>query len=164
MSAFRVRGRFAFVENLRTYARTLRPTRRTTIARSGTHSGVVKTLDEACQLKAPRSSPRRPAEGATHRCEAAPPSQAGDVLLDKTHHRQLIGLFEEHDNELLPGFPDGYNNIHHDQRRHIGYGVWHLRQAATRDPELAEQIRPTLQQPLPAAAAAHASPDGERTD
>jgi ribonucleoside-diphosphate reductase beta chain len=33
-------------------------------------------------------------------------------------------------NELLPGFVDGYSHIHHDEQRHIGYGVWYVRQAA----------------------------------
>ena len=36
-------------------------------------------------------------------------------------------------NELLPGFVDGYSHIHHDEQRHIGYGVWYLREAAQRD-------------------------------
>lgn len=26
-------------------------------------------------------------------------------------------------NELLPGFVDGYSHIHHDEQRHIGYGI-----------------------------------------
>ena len=29
---------------------------------------------------------------------------------------------------LLPGFVDGYSRIHHDETRHIGYGVWFLRE------------------------------------
>jgi ribonucleoside-diphosphate reductase beta chain len=27
---------------------------------------------------------------------------------------------------LLPGFVEGYSKIHHDETRHIGYGVWRL--------------------------------------
>ncbi len=30
---------------------------------------------------------------------------------------------------LLPGFVEGYSRIHHDETRHIGYGVWFLREA-----------------------------------
>ena len=41
-------------------------------------------------------------------------------------------------NELLPGFVDGYSHIHQDEQRHIGYGVWYLREAAQRDPALAD--------------------------
>jgi ribonucleoside-diphosphate reductase beta chain len=67
-------------------------------------------------------------------------------------------------NELLPGFVDGYSHIHHDEQRHIGYGVWYLRQAARRDPGLAEQIRVKLQELLPAVASALAPPDGSDTD
>ena len=26
--------------------------------------------------------------------------------------------------DLLPGFVAGYTHIHHDETRHIGYGVW----------------------------------------
>jgi ribonucleoside-diphosphate reductase beta chain len=68
------------------------------------------------------------------------------------------------DNQLLPGFLDGYSHIHHDEQRHIGYGVWYLREAADRAPEFAEQIRRTLRQLLPEAAAALAPPDTEGTD
>jgi ribonucleoside-diphosphate reductase beta chain len=66
--------------------------------------------------------------------------------------------------QLLPGFVDGYTRIHHDEQRHIGYGVWYLREAAARDPALAEQIRETLRQILPAAANALSPPDREGTD
>ena len=33
---------------------------------------------------------------------------------------------------LLPGFVAGYTKIHHDEHRHIGYGIWFLRQAVAR--------------------------------
>ena len=63
---------------------------------------------------------------------------------------------------LLPGFVDGYSRIHHDEQRHIGYGVWFLREAAA-DAALADQIRATLRELLPATAAALAPP-GEGSD
>ena len=31
--------------------------------------------------------------------------------------------------DLLPGFVEGYSHIHHDETRHIGYGVWFLRES-----------------------------------
>ena len=34
---------------------------------------------------------------------------------------------------LLPGFVEGYSKIHHDETRHIGYGVWFLREAVRED-------------------------------
>jgi ribonucleoside-diphosphate reductase beta chain len=67
-------------------------------------------------------------------------------------------------NELLPGFVEGYSQIHHDEQRQIGYGVWYLRQAAQRDPALAEQIRKKLHELLPAVASALAPPDRGGTD
>jgi ribonucleoside-diphosphate reductase beta chain len=54
--------------------------------------------------------------------------------------------------ELLPGFVEGYSKIHHDEQRHIGYGVWFLREAVRDHPELAETVRETLRQLLPAVA------------
>jgi ribonucleoside-diphosphate reductase beta chain len=67
------------------------------------------------------------------------------------------------DNDLLRGFVDGYTHIHHDEQRHIGYGVWFLREAA-QEPRLAERLRQTLGDLLPATAAALAPPDRDGTD
>jgi ribonucleoside-diphosphate reductase beta chain len=53
---------------------------------------------------------------------------------------------------LLPGFVEGYSKIHHDEQRHIGYGVWFLRETVRDRPELAETMRETLRQLLPAVA------------
>jgi ribonucleoside-diphosphate reductase beta chain len=68
------------------------------------------------------------------------------------------------DNELLPGFVEGYTSIHHDEQRHIGYGIWFLREAVARDPALGERVRQTLRDLLPSVAAALAPPDREGTD
>jgi ribonucleoside-diphosphate reductase beta chain len=68
------------------------------------------------------------------------------------------------DNGLLPGFVDGYTHIHHDEQRHIGYGIWYLREAAARDPALAAAIRAKLHELLPAVASALAPPDRDGTD
>ncbi len=67
-------------------------------------------------------------------------------------------------NELLPGFVDGYSHIHRDEQRHIGYGVWYLRQAVRRDLALADQIRNKLRELLPAVASALAPPDRGDSD
>jgi ribonucleoside-diphosphate reductase beta chain len=67
-------------------------------------------------------------------------------------------------NELLPGFVDGYTHIHDDEQRHIGYGVWFLREAAQRDPNLADRIRDKLRELLPSVATALSPPDREGTD
>jgi ribonucleoside-diphosphate reductase beta chain len=65
---------------------------------------------------------------------------------------------------LLPGFVEGYGRIHHDEQRHIGYGVWFLRRAVERDQSAADDIRSTLTELLPAVAAALAPPDSEGVD
>jgi ribonucleoside-diphosphate reductase beta chain len=56
------------------------------------------------------------------------------------------------DNGLLPGFVDGYSRIHHDETRHIGYGVWWLRETVRDHPEAAEVVRATLRELLPHVA------------
>jgi ribonucleoside-diphosphate reductase beta chain len=60
---------------------------------------------------------------------------------------------------LLPGFVDGYSKIHHDETRHIGYGVWFLREMVAADPTSAEVVRQTLRDLLPSVAASLAPPD-----
>ena len=67
-------------------------------------------------------------------------------------------------NDLLPGFVAGYTNIHHDEQRHIGYGIWFLRESVARDPELGDRVRRTLRDLLSSVAAALAPPDREGTD
>jgi ribonucleoside-diphosphate reductase beta chain len=53
---------------------------------------------------------------------------------------------------LLPGFVEGYSKIHHDETRHIGYGVWFLREAVREYPEQGDTVRETLRRLLPAVA------------
>jgi len=53
---------------------------------------------------------------------------------------------------LLPGFVEGYSKIHHDEQRHIGYGVWFLRETVRDHPELAETVRETSRELLPPVA------------
>src|SRR3954463_354893 len=54
--------------------------------------------------------------------------------------------------ELLPGFVEGYSKIHHDETRHIGYGVWFLRETVRAHPETADVVRETLHDLLPSVA------------
>jgi ribonucleoside-diphosphate reductase beta chain len=53
---------------------------------------------------------------------------------------------------LLPGFVEGYSKIHDDETRHISYGVWFLRETVRERPELADTVRATLRDLLPAVA------------
>jgi ribonucleoside-diphosphate reductase beta chain len=60
---------------------------------------------------------------------------------------------------LLPGFVEGYSKIHHDETRHIGYGVWYLRKTVREEPGSGEVVRETLRDLLPSVAASLAPPD-----
>jgi ribonucleoside-diphosphate reductase beta chain len=105
---------------------------------------------------------------------ANPRDAAAKVEFVTTYHlviESVLGLtaFEFitrylNNGDLLPGFVDGYNRIHHDEQRHIGYGIWYLREAATRDVALADRVRVRLRALLPAVASALTPPDREGTD
>jgi ribonucleoside-diphosphate reductase beta chain len=63
---------------------------------------------------------------------------------------------------LLPGFVEGYSKIHHDETRHIGYGVWFLRETVKAHPEQADVVRSMLRDLLPHVAESLKPPgDGE---
>jgi ribonucleoside-diphosphate reductase beta chain len=64
---------------------------------------------------------------------------------------------------LLPGFVAGYSKIHQDEHRHIGYGIWYLRQAVATDPAAGDAIRVTLRDLLPAVAESLKPPEGADT-
>jgi ribonucleoside-diphosphate reductase beta chain len=66
--------------------------------------------------------------------------------------------------DLLPGFVEGYSKIHHDEQRHIAYGVWFLREAIAENPALADQVRSMLKELLPAVADSLTPPDREGTE
>jgi ribonucleoside-diphosphate reductase beta chain len=60
---------------------------------------------------------------------------------------------------LLPGFVEGYSKIHHDETRHIGYGIWFLRETVRANPDMGDVVRQTLRDLLPSVAASLAPPD-----
>jgi ribonucleoside-diphosphate reductase beta chain len=73
-----------------------------------------------------------------------------EATLGLTTFRFTTGYLSDH--ELLPGFVDGYSKIHHDETRHIGYGIWFLRDAVQKDPGAADAIRDMLRSLLPSVA------------
>jgi ribonucleoside-diphosphate reductase beta chain len=85
-----------------------------------------------------------------------------ESTLGLTSFRFITGYLEEQ--SLLPGFVDGYSKIHHDETRHIGYGVWFLREAVRDRPEQADTVRQTLRDLLPSVAEALGGADGEGPD
>jgi ribonucleoside-diphosphate reductase beta chain len=56
---------------------------------------------------------------------------------------------------------EGYSKIHHDETRHIGYGVWFLRETVRAGAEAADVIRQTLRDLLPSVAASLAPPQAQ---
>ena len=61
---------------------------------------------------------------------------------------------------LQPGFVAGYTKIHHDEQRHIGYGIWFLREAVGQAPRMADLVRGTLRELPPAVAESLTPPAG----
>ncbi|MFN8112600.1 MAG: ribonucleotide-diphosphate reductase subunit beta [Solirubrobacterales bacterium] len=75
-----------------------------------------------------------------------------ESTLGLTSFRFITGYLEEQ--QLLPGFVDGYSKIHHDETRHIVYGVWFLRETVNGHSEQADTVRQTLRDLLPSVAEA----------
>ena len=88
--------------------------------------------------------------------------QVLEGTLGLTSFNFVTGYLERE--SLLPGFVAGYSKIHHDEQRHIGYGTWYLREAIAADPPLADVVRATLRELLPAVAESLTPPDREGTD
>src|SRR3954453_6637812 len=93
---------------------------------------------------------------------AAPADLAAKVRFVTLYHQVLEGtlgltsfkFITDHlrEQDLLGGFVEGYSKIHHDETRHIGYGVWFLRETVKTHPAQADTIRATLRDLLPAVA------------
>src|SRR4051795_5990311 len=81
-----------------------------------------------------------------------------ESTLGLTSFRFITGYLKRE--ELLPGFVEGYSKIHHDETRHIGYGVWFLRETVREHPDQGDAVRETLRGVLPAVAESLAPPGG----
>jgi ribonucleoside-diphosphate reductase beta chain len=112
--------------------------------------------------------------GAHERLAQDPSSAAAKVDFVTTYHMIIEGTlgvaafhfitrYMEREG-LLPGFVAGYSHIAADERRHLAYGTWYLREAVEADPELAERVRETLRNLLPAVATSLTPPDRDDTD
>ncbi len=55
------------------------------------------------------------------------------------------------ENNLLPGFVDGFKKVSRDEHRHVAYGTWFLKEKCGTDPEMGERMRATLQELIPIA-------------
>jgi ribonucleoside-diphosphate reductase beta chain len=99
---------------------------------------------------------------AHERLVAEPRSRAAKVAFVTLYHLILestLGLTtfkfttDYLDREgLMPGFVEGYSRIHHDETRHIGFGVWFLRESVAAESDLGDVVRETLRQLLPSVA------------
>jgi ribonucleoside-diphosphate reductase beta chain len=111
---------------------------------------------------------------AHDRLVAAPADLSAKVRFVTIYHQVLegtLGLTSFHfitdylrQNALLAGFVDGYSHIHHDETRHIAYGVWFLRETIKASPEQAETVRATLRELLPAVAESLKPPGGSDSE
>ncbi len=61
------------------------------------------------------------------------------------------------ENDVLPGFIEGFKLISQDEHRHVAYGTWFLQQKA-KDPALARRIQDRLVELLPIAAGVFVPP------
>jgi ribonucleoside-diphosphate reductase beta chain len=111
---------------------------------------------------------------AHERLIASPRDAAAKVEFVTTYHLVIeatLGLTAYNfitrylrDHDLLPGFVEGYGRIHHDEQRHIGWGIWFLRESVGREPAFGDRVRDTLRRLLPSVADALAPPEREGTD
>jgi ribonucleoside-diphosphate reductase beta chain len=72
----------------------------------------------------------------------------GTLGLTASHF--ILDYLREQD--LLPGFAEGYELIASDEQRHIAYGTWFLREAVAKEPVTADVIRGQITELLPAVA------------
>ena len=56
------------------------------------------------------------------------------------------------ENDLLPGFVDGFKKVSRDEHRHVAYGTWFLKEKCGGDPAMAERMRAKLHELLPVAS------------
>ncbi len=82
-----------------------------------------------------------------------------ESTLGLTTFRFVTGYLKGHD--LLPGFVEGYSLIHHDETRHIGYGIWFLRESVRDHPEAADAVREMLRRLLPSVAESLSPPNAD---
>jgi ribonucleoside-diphosphate reductase beta chain len=56
------------------------------------------------------------------------------------------------ENDLMPGFVEGFEKVARDEHRHVAYGTWFLKETAGKDSGLAERMRSKIVELLPVAA------------
>jgi len=62
------------------------------------------------------------------------------------------------ENDLFPGFVEGFNNVARDEHRHVAYGTWYLQRTVGDDDSLAQRMQEKLQELIPIAAGVFVPP------
>jgi ribonucleoside-diphosphate reductase beta chain len=125
-------------------------------------SPAFRTIFDGALVEAHRQLAANPEDAAAKVRFVTLYHQILEGTLGLTTFNFLTGYLEREG--LLPGFVDGYSRIHHDEQRHIAFGTWYLRQAVADTPALADDVRSTLRELLPAVAESLTPPDREGTD
>jgi ribonucleoside-diphosphate reductase beta chain len=68
------------------------------------------------------------------------------------------------ENDIFPGFVEGFGNVARDEHRHVAYGTWWLQQNAGSDDALAERMQAKLQELIPVAAGVLVPPGADPTE
>ncbi|CAA9511820.1 MAG: ribonucleotide reductase [uncultured Solirubrobacterales bacterium] len=68
------------------------------------------------------------------------------------------------ENDIFPGFVEGFGNVARDEHRHVAYGTWWLQQNAGSDDALAERMQARLQELIPVAAGVLVPPGADPTE
>jgi ribonucleoside-diphosphate reductase beta chain len=68
------------------------------------------------------------------------------------------------ENDLLPGFVEGFKKVARDEHRHVAYGTWFLKEKCGGDPAMADLMRSRLQALLPVASGVLVPPGADPND
>ena len=68
------------------------------------------------------------------------------------------------ENDVFPGFVEGFGNVARDEHRHVAYGTWWLQQNAGSDDALAERMQAKLQELIPVAAGVLVPPGADPSE
>jgi len=122
---------------------------RLTRVREEVNDAFVKLFDEALVE-------------ANQRLVANPDDLEAKVEFVTTYHMVIEGtlaLTGQHfmtkyleENDLLPGFTDGFKKVARDEHRHVAYGTWFLKEKCGSDERSAELMRGRLAELLPVAS------------
>ena len=68
------------------------------------------------------------------------------------------------DNDLLPGFVEGFKKVARDEHRHVAYGTWFLKEKCGSDKDNADLMRSRLTELLPVASGVLVPPGADPND